>query len=86
MLRVDVALGIGKSEKQGGQFGWHSRGCGKYGRKQQVAPGNGWRVRTLSLSPCLLCSWSDLFLSPFPVGPVFIRCVLRGDEEGDGEV
>lgn len=26
------------------------------------------------------------FFSPHLVGPVFIRCVLRGDEEGNGEV
>lgn len=36
---------------------------------------------------CLLSVASlTLFFPPHPVGPVFIRCVLRGDEEGNGEV
>lgn len=35
---------------------------------------------------CLLCSVASLTFSfsPHPVGPVFIRCVLRRDEEGNG--
>lgn len=42
---------------------------------------NVWSVSVFSVA-----SLTFFFFFPHPVGPVFIRCVLRGDEEGNGEV